>query len=164
VRPPPTTAGPDEVTDVAESFVPGQIGKLPWNDSRPVGDRPILLYVFNGHVFEGEDYEYSKELEQTLLRNEDVVELAGDFACEKVCIDSHAFLREVAGREAVTAYLSASMPRPEDRRVGLYFLDGRGELISKLTAAKLRKGAPMLRQAMLQAKAENAQRRLAGAR
>jgi hypothetical protein len=44
----------------ADVFTPGQDGTLQWNTTQSIADRPILLYTFNGHIYEGRDFDYSK--------------------------------------------------------------------------------------------------------
>lgn len=158
MKPTPTTGKDDPVTEVVEAFTPGQVGRLAWNDSQPIDGRPILLYVFNGHLFDGDDFDYSKELEQKLFDSKEVRRLASDFVCEKICLGAHEFLREVEGREAIHAFLSATMELPEQRKVGLYLLDSSGGLISSFTAKEMRGGAPVLLREIRKATAENGRR------
>jgi hypothetical protein len=154
----PRTGGGD-TTEVGEYFTPGQDGNLAWNTTQPIVARPILLYIFDGHVFEGSNYDYSKTIELGMFKNKELIKESRDFVCEKICIDDHEFLRKVKGREPVNGFLAANMEKKEQRVVQLAFLDSSGRLISVFDDPKaLKDGVPALRKAMRQAREENARR------
>ncbi|MSR45601.1 MAG: hypothetical protein EXS13_00775 [Planctomycetes bacterium] len=145
-------------------FTPGQDGSLTWNGTNPIGSKPILIYVFNGHIYEGTHFDYSRTLETTLFKDKDVIKESRDFVCEKVCIDDHEFLRKIKGREQVTAFLAKAMEKPEQRKVQLLFVDSTGQLIANFTDPKaIKEGAPALLKALRAAKEENAKRLTAAA-
>jgi len=151
------------VTD-REYFTPGQDGNLTWNTTQAIADRPILLYTFNGHVFDGKEFDYSRSVELELFKNKEVIKLAREFVCEKICVSDHEFLRQVKGREPVNAFLASSMEKPDQRKVRVTFLDRSGRLIATFDDPKaLKDGAPALLRAMRAAAAENARRRTAEA-
>lgn len=143
----------------ADLFTPGQDGNLSWNGTQPIGSKPLLVYVFNGHVYDGSLFDYSKRLETELLKNPEVIKEARDFVCEKVCIGDHEFLRKVKGREPITAYLAGNFAKPEQRKVQLFFLDSTGSLISVFNDPKaIKEGSPALLREMRKAKEVNAKR------
>jgi hypothetical protein len=146
-------------------FVPGSDGNLMWNTTQPIGDRPILLYVFDGHVAEGSSFEYAKSVELAIFgskENKELLKEARGFVCEKICNSAHEFLRQVKGREPVSGFLAANMEKSDQRKVQVLFLDARGKLISTFTDPKAIKegGAAFLRE-MKRAREENARRLLA---
>ena len=158
-RRPSSTGSGDGGGSGSDLFTPGQDGNLAWNGTQPIGSKPILVYVFNGHIYDGSLFDYSKRLETELLKNPEVIKEARDFICEKVCIGDHELLRKVKGREAVTAYLAAHYAKPEQRKVQLFFLDSTGALISVFNDPKaMKEGAPALLREMRKAKEANVKR------
>ena len=143
--------GQSTAAEESSYFVPGQDGNFAWNTTVPVRQKPILVYVFDGHVAAGNDFDYSKAVEKRMFKNDDVRELSREFICEKICVGDHEFLREVKGREAVHRYLK-TMPELEKREVHVALLDSNGELIEVFVdKRKIRKGAPALEASMKKA-------------
>lgn len=155
----PTTGGGDGNGSGTENFTPGQDGSLTWNGTQPINGKPILVYVFNGHIYEGTQFDYSNTLETVLFKDKDVIKEAREFICEKVCVGDHELLRKVKGREAIADYFARNMAKPEQRKVQLLFLDATGAPISAFTDPKaIKEGAPALLKAMRAAREENAKR------
>lgn len=143
----------------SDLFVPGSDGNLSWNGTKPIAGKPILLYVFDGHIYDGSAFDYSKRLETELFKHKDVIQAARDFICEKVCIGDHEFLRKVKGREPVTEYLATTFEKPESRKVKLLFLDATGKAIAAFDDPKaLKEGVPALLAQLREAAKVNAQR------
>jgi hypothetical protein len=160
----PTTGGGDGGGTAADLFTPGQDGNFNWNSTTPIGSKPILLYVFNGHIYEGSVFEYSKSLELGLFKDKEIVKEARDFTCEKICLSDHEFLRKVKGREPVTDFLARTMEKADKRKVSLLFLDSSGFPIANFTDPKaIKEGSPALLKAMRAAKEENSKRLAAAA-
>jgi hypothetical protein len=154
-----TTGSGDGSGSGADAFTPGSDGNLTWNGTTPINGKPILVYVFNGHIYEGTNYDYSDTLENTLFKDKEVVKESRDFVCEKVCIGDHELLRKVKGREPVTEFFAKTMAKPEQRKVQLLFLDSTGQWIASFTDPKaIKEGVPALLKAMRAAKEENAKR------
>ncbi|MBM4015013.1 MAG: hypothetical protein FJ293_08625 [Planctomycetes bacterium] len=143
----------------ADAFTPGSDGNFAWNGTTPINGKPILVYVFDGHIYEGTNYDYSDKLENALFKDKEVVKESRDFICEKVCIGDHEILRKLKGREPVTEFFAKTMAKPEQRKVQLLFLDSTGQLIATFTDPKaIKEGVPALVKAMRAAKEENAKR------
>src|SRR5215813_4226972 len=90
-------------------FTPGQNGTLTWNTTQAIDQRPILLYVFDGHSPAGDDFNFSRMVETEFLKDKDVVDVADEFVCEKLCLKEADFLLTIKGREPVQKWLSANM-------------------------------------------------------
>lgn len=160
----PSTGGGDGGGTAADLFTPGQDGNFNWNSTSPIGAKPILLYVFNGHIYEGSAFDYSKSLELGLFKDKEIVKEARDFTCEKICLSDHEFLRKVKGREPVTDFLTRTMEKADKRKVSLLFLDSSGFPIATFTDPKaIKEGSPALLKAMRAAKEENSKRLAAAA-
>lgn len=142
----PTTPG--AVTDLPEvgttGFAPGQNGTLTWNTTQAIDQRPILVYVFDGHTPKGDNFDYSKLVEQEFLKDKDVVKVADDFVCEKLCIKETDFLQPVKGREPVQEWLAANMKEPAQRKAKLLVLDSKGALLRAFDAKELKNADPRL--------------------
>jgi len=138
-----TTNG-DDSTDGASvaTFTPGQNGTLTWNTTQAIDRRPILVYVFDGHAPSGENFEYSRNVELSFLKDKDVVAAADDFVCEKLCIKESDFLLTVPGREPVRDWLAANMKEPAQRKAKLLLLDANGALLRSFEAKELRTAKP----------------------
>ncbi len=155
----PSSTGSGDGGGSGDLFTPGQDGNLSWNGTQPIANKPILVYVFDGHIYDGSVFDFSKRIETELLKDPQVIKEARDFVCEKVCVGDHEFLRKVKGREALTAYLTANLAKPEQRKVQLFFLDSTGQWISTFNDPKaIKEGAPALLREMRKAKEENAKR------
>jgi len=159
----PSTGSNGDGSGSGAWFIPGSDGNLQWNTTQPIGEKPILLYVFNGHIFEGPAYDYSANFELDLLAKKDdskeLLEEARAFVCEKVCLSDHEFLRQVKGREAVSEFLASKMGNLDQRKVHVLLLDSKGKLIQALDGKKPFKGGiPGLLKAMRAAREENARR------
>ena len=139
---------PGAVTDLPEAgtteFAPGQNGTLTWNTTQAIDHRPILVYVFDGHTPAGENFDYSKLIEQEFLKDKDVVKVADDFVCEKLCIKETDFLQPVKGREPVQEWLAANMKEPAQRKAKLVVLDANGALLRSFDAKELKSAKPAL--------------------
>src|SRR5262245_43336089 len=158
------TTGSGDGGSAADFFTPGQDGNFNWNSTTPIGSKPILLYVFNGHIWEGSAFDYSKSLELGLFKDKEVVKEAREFTCEKICLSDHEFLRKVKGREPVSDFLVRAMEKAEKRKVSLLFLDSAGFPIATFTDPKaIKEGSPALLKAMRAAKEENLKRLAAAA-
>jgi CDP-glycerol glycerophosphotransferase (TagB/SpsB family) len=158
------TGGSGDGAGGAEWFTPGQDGNFAWNTTQAIADRPILLYTFDGHIYEGKDFDYSKRMELELFLDKEIVKLARDFVCEKICISEHEFLRKVKGREPISAFLAANMEKPVQRKVQIAMLDSSGKLIAVFNDPKqLKEGAPALLRELKKAREENAKRLAAAA-
>jgi ribosomal protein L15 len=142
------TTTPGAVTDLPEvgttEFAPGQNGTLTWNTTQAIDRRPILVYVFDGHTPAGENFDYSKLIEQEFLKDKDVVKVADDFVCEKLCIKETDFLQPVKGREPVQEWLAANMKEPAQRKAKLVVLDANGALLRSFDAKELKSAKPAL--------------------
>ena len=142
------TTTPGAVTDLPEvgttEFAPGQNGTLTWNTTQAIDRRPILVYVFDGHSPSGDNFDYSKLIEQEFLKDKDVVKVADDFVCEKLCIKETDFLQPVKGREPVQEWLAANMKEPAQRKAKLLVLDANGALLRSFDAKELKSAKPAL--------------------
>jgi hypothetical protein len=137
-------------------FVPGQNGTLSWNTTAPIRQKPILLYVFDGHTLEGSNFEYSAIVENKAFKDEKVIREARGFICEKICTSDHEFLREVEGREPVTKFISTSLKDPKKRNAKVFLLDASGQLIASFEGEKfLKTSAPAMAKMLKKAKKEN---------
>jgi hypothetical protein len=160
-RPAPTTGGGGDGGVAGDTFTPGQDGSLAWNTTQPIADKPILLYVFDGHVFEGTGFDYSKKVELEFLKNnKELIAESRGFTCEKICRADHEFLRKVKGREPVNAFLAANLEKPEQRKVQILLLDSTGQLIATFAndPKQLKTGAAGLLKLLRDAKVENQKR------
>lgn len=121
-------------------------------------EKPVLVYVFDGHKFEGAGFDYSAQVERKLFAEKKVIRESRGFVCEKICTADEEFLRSVKGREPVLKYLK-TMKDAKQRAPHVALLDNKGKLIAKITDPKLlKKGAPALLKQMKKAKVENAKR------
>jgi hypothetical protein len=166
--PPRATTGRDERDgqNVERGFVPGTEGMLAWNTTRPVGERPILVYLFNCEDRKGEGFDFARVFETQVLRDKTVLKLGRQFACERICYDSPYFLDKVKGREMMHPWLEdlaqKSQKSKKDKLVAhVVFLDADGKLIDVLRGSKQlkSKGSKYLAHAMKKALKENEKRK-----
>ncbi|MFH0944894.1 MAG: hypothetical protein V2A76_06820 [Planctomycetota bacterium] len=93
----PTTGFPD--------FIPGQDGNLYWNTSVLQQGRPVLVYLYNGHVISDDDCKRSRQFEKNCFPDEAVIKEARGFVCEKICFGCSEFSRKTQHREVIRDYL-----------------------------------------------------------
>jgi hypothetical protein len=139
-------------TNPTGGFTPGSTGELSWNTTVDVGEKPILVYFYDGHTFKGGDFDFSKGVEPKVLADKKVVVATRDFICEKICIKADELFREVPGREVLKKYLG-TLTEPKTRKAHLALLTSKGELV-KLLDRNVTPDALMA--AIKEAKARNA--------
>ncbi len=128
------------VSQAVDGFLPGETNSFAWNTTVPVEEKPILVYVFNGHVYEGSEFEYSSSLEQGAFADRKIRDLARNFICEKVCVADEELLREVAGRESVSTYLRSFSEKKEKPSAHVALLDSHGRRLGTLDDRTIARG------------------------
>lgn len=109
-------------------FIPGQDGNLYWNTSVPMNQRPTLLYLYNGHDLENDDCERSRSIEKDCFCDKKVIDLARQFACEKICFGCSEFSRRPKHRKPLHDYLDG-MAKAGELGARLVILDPSGRVL-----------------------------------
>lgn len=71
----------------------------------PEQGRPVLVYLYNGHSITDQDCKRSRQIEKNCFTDENVIGLAREFVCEKICFGCSEFGRQPAHRKAIQDYL-----------------------------------------------------------
>jgi hypothetical protein len=141
-----STGSPDDPT-----FRAGFNGSFSWNTTVPVGNKPILLYVFDCEATVGPQLEFSRKLESSFA-SEGAIDLSRQFTCEKVCLEKDQLFQRLPHRSPLDRLLGSL--ENQALKPMLVVLDPRGEVIGK-TDKPL--DAPALQAFMRKALAESKQ-------
>lgn len=114
-----------------EWFAPGSDASLAWNGTGELKNRPILVYLFDGHVNKGSFFDFAKWTEMNIFRQRKVTEETRNFHCEKLCLRTDGLMRSVAHRPELKKFLS-EVEGMEPRRPMVALLDARGEVITTI--------------------------------
>ena len=110
-------------------FIPGTNGSFYWNTTVPVDEKPILVYLYNGHVVDDTNASFSKHVERECFRQKKIAEVARGFVCEKICFGCDEFFRWVTHRGALEPYLH-KLKKPDANVTSLVvLLDSSGSVI-----------------------------------
>ena len=117
---------------VCAAFLPGSDGHFAWNTTRPIEERPVLVYLYDCGARDGDDFDYSRYAEERLFANQKVIEHSRGFVCEKICLGNHDWDAKVPGREAISHYLSTIEKQRDAKKLRpqLALLDAEGNPIT----------------------------------
>jgi len=144
----------DQTGATRPDFIPGMDGSFYWNTTVPVGSKPILVYLYNGHEIEDDNASYCRKVERGSFKDKRVAAIARRFTCEKVCFGCHELGLTPPHREAVSRYLRSLGERPE-LRAHVALLDATGRVIHEF---KRPPASGALLQGMVLADKENRRR------
>lgn len=124
-----TTPGAAEMPE----FIPGQDGNLYWNTTLPIGERPIIVYLYNGHEADDKNAKFCEHVEKEVFKDRKVRLGARDFICEKICFGCKELEMNVSSRAALNKYLDTFKKNPEATKSRIAFLTSTGHVLEEFT-------------------------------
>lgn len=67
-------------------------------------EKPILLYLYNGHDVKDKDATFSREVEAKTFKDKRIIHVARRFSCEKICFGCRELTVHVPHRRVLGTY------------------------------------------------------------